>query len=84
MARHAFVVAARRPEFGEPHTGSMGNGLYEMRLKGGEGIARVFYCAIVEWRIGMLHCFVKKAQKTPRKELRIARQRLKEVQDGNV
>ncbi|KVQ69011.1 hypothetical protein WT23_06530 [Burkholderia territorii] len=69
---------------GEPHTWSMGNGLYEMRLKGAEGIARVFYCAIVERRIVMLHCFVKKTQKTPRKELQIARQRLKEVQDGNV
>ncbi|KUZ01909.1 hypothetical protein WS50_08775 [Burkholderia territorii] len=45
---------------GEPHTGSMGNGLYEMRLKGAEGIARVFYCTIVERRIVMLHCFVKK------------------------
>ncbi|WP_081065932.1 type II toxin-antitoxin system RelE/ParE family toxin [Burkholderia diffusa] len=56
----------------------------EMRLKGAEGIARVFYCAIVDRRIVMLHCFVKKTQKTPRKELKIARQRLKEVQDGNV
>ncbi|WP_081055672.1 type II toxin-antitoxin system RelE/ParE family toxin [Burkholderia diffusa] len=56
----------------------------EMRLKGAEGIARVFYCAIVDRRIVMLHCFVKKTQKTPRKEPKIARQRLKEVQDGNV
>ncbi|VWC80552.1 bacteriophage protein [Burkholderia lata] len=30
------------PNLGEPHTQSMGNGLYEMRLKGAEGIARVF------------------------------------------
>ncbi|AOI59226.1 hypothetical protein WI26_16165 [Burkholderia diffusa] len=83
-----FALADRMeqygPNLGEPHTLSMGNGLYEMRLKGAEGIARVFYCAIVDRRIVMLHCFVKKTQKTPRKELKIARQRLKEVQDGNV
>ncbi|MBN3769128.1 type II toxin-antitoxin system RelE/ParE family toxin [Burkholderia sp. Se-20378] len=72
------------PNLGEPHTQSMGNGLYEMRLKGAEGIARVFYCAIVERRIVMLHCFVKKTQKTPQKELETARRRLKEVRDGNV
>ncbi|VWC65176.1 type II toxin-antitoxin system RelE/ParE family toxin [Burkholderia lata] len=72
------------PNLGEPHTQSMGNGLYEMRLKGAEGIARVFYCAIVERRIVMLHCFVKKTQKTPLKELETARRRLKEVRDGNV
>ncbi|MET3552069.1 MULTISPECIES: type II toxin-antitoxin system RelE/ParE family toxin [Burkholderia] len=83
-----FALADRMeqygPNLGEPHTQSMGNGLYEMRLKGAEGIARVFYCAIVARRIVMLHCFVKKTQKTPRKELEIARRRLKEVQDGNV
>ncbi|RQR29886.1 MULTISPECIES: type II toxin-antitoxin system RelE/ParE family toxin [unclassified Burkholderia] len=83
-----FALADRMaqygPNLGEPHTQSMGNGLYEMRLKGAEGIARVFYCAIADRRIVMLHCFVKKAQKTPPKELEIARRRLKEVQDGNV
>jgi len=72
------------PNLGEPHMQSMGNGLYEMRLKGAEGIARVFYCAIVERRIVMLHCFMKKTQKTPPKELETARRRLKEVRDGNI
>ncbi|MBY4866922.1 type II toxin-antitoxin system RelE/ParE family toxin [Burkholderia sp. Bp9017] len=83
-----FALADRMEQYGpnlrEPHTQSMGNGLYEMRLKGAEGIARVFYCAIVDRRIVMLHCFVKKTQKTPRKKLETARRRLKEVQDGNV
>ena len=32
---------------GMPHTKSIGNGLFELRLKGMEGIARVFYCTMV-------------------------------------
>ena len=72
------------PNLGEPHTQSMGNGLFEMRLKGAEGIARVFYCSVVDCRVVMLHAFVKKSQDTPRNELEVARTRLLEVKRGNV
>jgi phage-related protein len=41
----------------------------------------VFYCTLVGSRIMMLHQFVKKSEKTPRKELAIARRRMKEVKD---
>ena len=47
----------------------MGSGLFELRLKSGEGIGRVFYCTLVEQRIVMLHQFVKKTGKTPPREL---------------
>ncbi|MCC6870659.1 MAG: type II toxin-antitoxin system RelE/ParE family toxin [Burkholderiales bacterium] len=46
--------------------------------KGAEGIARVFYCTAVHRRIVVLHQFVKKTDKAPRKELAIARSRMKE------
>jgi phage-related protein len=62
----------------------MGGGLFEMRLKGAEGIARVFYCSIVERKIVMLHSFVKKSQPTPRNELDVARKRLLEIRNGNL
>jgi phage-related protein len=62
---------------GEPHTKAFGDGLFELRLKGAEGIARVFYCTLVG-RL-MLHCFVKKTQKTPPKERLIAKKRMMEV-----
>ncbi len=45
---------------GMPHTKAMATGLYELRIKGKEGIARVFYCTLVGKRIVMLHGFVKK------------------------
>lgn len=67
------------PNLGEPHTQAFGDGLFELRLKGAEGIARVFYCTLVGRRIVMLHSFVKKSQKTPPKERRIADTRMKEV-----
>ena len=67
------------PHLGLPHTDSFGGGLFELRLKGVEGIARVFFCTVVEREIVMLHSFVKKSQKTPDKELRLAKLRMREV-----
>jgi len=61
------------PHLGLPHTDSFGGGLFELRLKGIEGIARVFFCTVVEREIVMLHSFIKKLQKTPNKELRLAK-----------
>jgi phage-related protein len=66
------------PNLGLPHTDAFGGGLFELRLKGTEGIARVFFCLIVKQQIVMLHSFIKKTQKTPDKELKLAKQRMKE------
>ena len=62
-----------------PHTDAFGGGLFELRLKGAEGIARVFFCTMIEQKIVMLHSFIKKTQKTPEKELKLAKQRMKEL-----
>jgi phage-related protein len=69
------------PDLGMPHTRAMGDGLFELRLKAAEGIARVFYCTLVGRRVVMLHQFIKKSEKTPLNELKIARNRMKEVKD---
>lgn len=84
-----YVVLTRRmvaigPNLGEPHTKSMKEGLLELRLKGAEGIARVFYCTQVGRRIVMLHSFVKKTNRTPLRELEIAMNRMKEVKHGHA
>lgn len=70
------------PNLGSPHTKAFGKGLFEIRLKAQEGIARVFFCTIVHRKIIVLHSFVKKDQKTPQKELDIAKKRLKEIKNG--
>jgi phage-related protein len=77
--RLADLMLEFGPNLGMPHTRAMGDRLFELRVKGQEGIARVFYCTLVGERIVMLHCFVKKTQKTPNTELETARRRLAEV-----
>ena len=79
--RYAERMEVHGPDLGMPHSRAMGKGLFELRLKAAEGIARVFYCTIVAQRIVMLHQFIKKAEKTPRKELEIAQRRMKEMKD---
>ncbi len=84
-----YVVLTRRmleagANLGQPHTDVMGDGLFELRLKGAEGIARIFYCALMGRRIVMLHSFVKKTPKTPLRELRIAQTRMKEIKNANA
>jgi phage-related protein len=52
---------------------AFGEGLFELRLKGSDGIVRVV----------MLHSFVKKTQKTPLREIDVARKRMKEIKHAN-
>lgn len=57
---------------------------FELRLKAADGIARVFYCTGINRDIVMLHCFVKKSQKTPLKELQTAQARMKEIKHADA
>lgn len=79
--RYAERMEIYGPDLGMPHTRAMGQGLFELRLKAGEGIARVFYCTLTGRRIVMLHQFTKKSDKTPKKELEIARRRKRDVKN---
>lgn len=67
------------PNLGMPFTRSMGKGLFEIRAKGKEGIGRAFFCTIIDRKIVILHAYIKKTQKTPQKELKIARRRMSDV-----
>ena len=64
---------------GPPHTDSMGDGLFEVRAKAKEGIGRGLFCYLEGRHIYILRAFVKKDQKTPKKEIKIARERMREV-----
>jgi len=81
--RYSDRMEVYGPDLGMPHTRALGDGLFELRLKTAKGIARVFYCTMVGKRIVMLHQFIKKTDKTPPKELGIARRRMKEVKDAH-
>ncbi|MFM8332832.1 MAG: type II toxin-antitoxin system RelE/ParE family toxin [Candidatus Methylumidiphilus sp.] len=67
------------PDLGLPYTRAMGGGLFEIRAQGAEGIGRVFFCTLAGRRVVILHSFIKKTQATPKSELAIAQQRMKQV-----
>ena len=62
-----------------PHIKPLEDKLWEMRLNGKNNIARSIYFLAHKKRIIILYTFIKKTQKTPRKALDIAKQRMKEV-----
>lgn len=82
--RYSDRMEVYGPDLGMPYTRAMGDGLFELRLKAEDGIARVFYCTMVGRKIVILHQFIKKSDKTPPKELAIARRRMKEVKDAHT
>ncbi len=72
------------PNLPMPYVRPMKNGLFEIRAKGKEGIGRVFYCTAKGGKIIILHSYIKKTQKSPLRELNIARKRFKEVKSENT
>ncbi len=64
----------------EPYVKHLEGPLWEMRMKGRDGIARAVYVTAVGKRVVVVHVFQKKTQKTPRHEIVIALKRAKELQ----
>ena len=64
----------------EPYVRRLEGKLWEMRMKGKDGIARAVYVTESGHRVVVVHVFVKKTQKTPRREIETALQRAKEIQ----
>jgi phage-related protein len=73
------MVRELGPNLGMPYTRPMGNGLFEIRAKGKEGIGRSLFCTVKGQKVIILHSSVKKSQKTPQRELKTAVKRMKEV-----
>lgn len=81
-ARLVELLIEYGPSLRLPHSRAFGEGLFELRPRGRSGIARAFYCFLMGRRVVLLHAFIKKSQETPDRELKLARKRLKELQDG--
>ncbi len=62
-----------------PYVKPLEDKLYELRIKDQKGIYRVIYFAHTGKEFIMLNGFVKKTQKTPKKEIELAKIRMKEV-----
>jgi phage-related protein len=63
----------------EPYVKHLEGPVWEMRMKGRDGIARAAYVTATGRRVVVVHVFPKKTQKTPRREIEIALRRAKEV-----
>jgi phage-related protein len=62
-----------------PYVDHLQGPLWEMRLKGKDGIARAIYVTARGQRVVVVRVFVKKTQKTPRREIELALKRAKDV-----
>ncbi len=70
-------------EVGMPHVkplkGTRKPRLWEMRMKGKDGIARAIYATAKGNRLVVLHIFAKKSGKTPQRAIDLAKARAKEL-----
>jgi len=65
---------------GEPHVKHLEGPVWEMRLKGRDGISRALYVVVPPRRVVVVRVFVKKTQKTPRREIELALRRAEELE----
>ena len=84
MRARFYYVAELIEEFGlervrEPHVKHLRGPLWEMRMKGRDGISRALYVTAVGQRVVVVRVFIKKTQETPNREIELALKRAKEI-----
>ena len=80
--RTAELIEEFGPDLGRPHTAPLGQGLFEIRAKGKEGIARSVFCTVKGEEIVILLTVIKKNSTIPKRQMDLARKRYKEIQDN--
>lgn len=75
-----LIVAHGPQALGMPHARPLEGKLWELRMRGRDGIARAVYVTASGRRVVVLHAFVKKTQKTPRAAIETAKKRMKEAE----
>lgn len=74
-----LVKARGLQQVGMPYVRHIQGELWEMRLKGKDGIARALYVVVKPRRLVVVRAFIKKTQKTPPQEIKLALTRAKEI-----
>ena len=64
---------------GEPHVKHLEGKLWALRLTGRDGIARALYVTAIGRRVIVVRAFVKKTQKSPPAEIKLALRRAQEI-----
>lgn len=67
------------PRVSLPHVRHLKGPLWEIRMTGRDGIARAIYVTASGMRVVVVRVFVKKSQRTPRREIELALNRAQEV-----
>ncbi len=75
----SLIASHGLPAMREPQVKHLAGKLWEMRLKGRDGIARSIYVAASGQRVIVLRTFVKKTETTPQREIELAFMRMKEL-----
>ena len=87
MFREIDLLVQNGPELRMPYSRAVGEGIFELRSKVSTDISRVFYFFFVGNRAVLTNGFVKKTQKTPRREIELAKKYrsdyLKQVRNGS-
>ena len=63
------LLEYKGPGVREPYSKPLGDGIFEVRAKVGSDISRVLYFFIIGKKIILTNGFVKKTQKTPKREI---------------
>lgn len=72
------LLEEKGTELREPYSAPLGDGIFELRCKLGSNITRAMYFFFVGKRIVVTNGFVKKTQKTPPTEIKLAKDRRKD------
>ena len=69
------------PNVREPHVKHVKESIWEIRIKSKDGIARALYVTKHPQRVVIVRVFIKKTEKTPARELKLACERAKELEE---
>lgn len=73
MLRTVQLLQALGFELREPYSKPLEDGIFELRAQVGNNISRVLYFFVYGRRIVLTNGFIKKTQKTPKKEIELAK-----------
>ena len=74
-----LIAAVGLDRVGAPHVKHLTGPIWEMRMRGRDGISRALYVTVRNKRVVVVRVFVKKTRTTPRREIDLALQRAKEI-----
>lgn len=73
LAKEIALLQDVGNELREPYSKHLDDGIFELRAQQGSNISRVLYFFVINEKIILTNGFIKKTQKTPDKEIRLAK-----------